>query len=153
MDSFALRFEQPSQFGWHPVVRHEQSIIVTQTDQVAVEEPVARGRKRQTVLDDVRTSVGDRPDVRGFHLRPASAVDDFKPGHGTRLIVRRNDRRAECGIPERTIDEHLLDSTILGFRCDVVPVPRLGIVAQPVCVLETQIDGKTGLRNGLELPI
>ena len=69
VDSVHLLLEEVPQVARHPVVRHEQSVVVGQADEVAVEQPVAVGGQCDAVLHDVRPSVGHRPDMRGLYRK------------------------------------------------------------------------------------
>ena len=112
MDLVDLLLEEVPEFARYPVVRHEQSVVVPQADEVAVEEPMAGRGEDDAVLDDVRASVRDRPDVRCLYFGFASAVDD------PHLPVCIDHRRAECGVSERSVHQHPSDASLLLFpRC------------------------------------
>jgi hypothetical protein len=67
-DVFRLGREELPQLGRHLVVRHQQSHVRADQDEMPVEEPVGRRRSRNAVLDDVRTAIGDRKDVSGLQI-------------------------------------------------------------------------------------
>ena len=90
-----LTREETMQLTRHPVVRYEQTIVVGQTDEVPIKQPMAGGRKSYAILNYVRTTVGDRPDMRRLYLGPAR--------HRSRCAVAlphtypRRHSRPKCG--------------------------------------------------------
>lgn len=63
-------------------MRNPKTIILIDRYQVAIEKPVNCSRKGDSILDDIRTAIGDGPNMRGLNLCAAAAVDDFNSGDG-----------------------------------------------------------------------
>ena len=61
--------KQVPEFARHPVVGHEQPVVVAQADEVPIEQPMASGGECDAVPHDVRAPVVHRPDVRRLNLR------------------------------------------------------------------------------------
>ena len=56
MNTVHLPLEEAPQFSGDLVVRNQQSIVVRQRNQMSVEQPMHGARKRQPILDDVRSA-------------------------------------------------------------------------------------------------
>lgn len=81
------------------LARHQNAHVVVETDEAPVEHPVRRPRQRHAVADDVGTVRFDRPDMGGFDLRAAVAVDQLQPGDGAAFMIRAYNDAAEHPVP------------------------------------------------------
>ena len=97
----------------YPVVRHEKTVIVRQADEVAIEEPVARGGERQAILNDVGAAMLDGAYVRSLNFCPASAVHDPQSCDGAGFPVGGNDGSSERPVSQRTVHQQVRNPAIL----------------------------------------
>ena len=108
--------EDAPQLTRHQVVRKEETVLVRKGDEVAIEEPMAGREEGESILNNVRTAVGNRPDMCSLDLDPATAVHDAKSGDRTRSPIRAHHGRTERCVSERTVHEHLDHATVLLLR-------------------------------------
>ena len=83
---------------------------------MATEMPMAGCRQRNTVLNDVRSTVLDSANVRSLDFRFSSAVDHSKPGNGAGFFVGSHFETPKCPIPRWTIYQHPRDLAFPLFR-------------------------------------
>ena len=95
MDPVELLCEQTPELPRHPVVRDKQAVVVRKTDEVPIKEPVAGRGEGETILDDVRAAVLDRPDMRRLNLHPATTILDPKASDGAGLPIGAHPRTCE----------------------------------------------------------
>ena len=111
-------------------MRDQKPIVVVETDEVPIEEPVRRRRERDAVLDDVGAALGYAPDVRSLSLRLAATVHHPQPGNGAAIVVGSEDVSAERRITNFAIDQQLDDAPLtrrgldqrLGTRVEMVGI-------------------------------
>ena len=82
---------------------------------MTIEEPMGGARQRQAILNDVRATRSDRPNVRGLNLRLSTAIQYAKPRDGAPVIVSLANMTAEVGLANLSIEKNLLNPSRL-FR-------------------------------------
>lgn len=100
----------------HSVVRDEQTVIVSQANEISIKEPMACGRERYAVLNDVRSAVFDGEYVRSLNLSSASAVHHPQSGNSAGFVVGGNHSAPKRPISQGTVYEHLCDPAFLHLR-------------------------------------
>jgi hypothetical protein len=77
-----------------------------------------RTRQGNSILDNVRAAVSDRPNVRCLNLCAAATVYDSNAGNGACVLVRGAHCAPEVCVPNLTVEQDLFDPAhLLDKRC------------------------------------
>ena len=108
--------------------------------------------QRKAILNDVRATRSDRPNVRGLNLGFSTAIQYAKPCHGAPVIVSLANMVAEVGLANLSIEKNLLDpSRLLRWWCFEV-LDSLLIELERIKVKTNRVDwrkrfAKTGTHD------
>ena len=73
-------------------------------------------RQLQAILNDLRATRSDRPNVRGLNLGFSTAIHYAKPRHGTPVVVSLANVATEVGLTNLSIEKNLLNTSRLHRR-------------------------------------
>lgn len=94
-------------------MRNPKTIILIDRDQVAIEKPMNRSGKGDSILDDIRTAIGDGPNMRRLNLRTAATVNDFYAGDGARVFIGGAYSAPKIRVSDLAVEQDLFDAALL----------------------------------------
>jgi hypothetical protein len=98
---------------------HDKPVVVTNRNEVPVEQPMNGCRQRNTVLNHVGSSVRNRPNVRRLRLHVASDVQYAQPRHSTPALVSFANQPPKTRIAYGPVRQYPFDAAlaVLSGRC------------------------------------